>query len=91
MVCHNHGFIRSPNSKVGSFEIAKIKIAKIISHTLTSKSRKFSSAKISRYTVIDFNHTSWIAVVTPNEHPKSVSNWCVIEVSGGVFVFSLGC
>ena len=51
VVCHNHRFIRSPNSKVGSFEIAKIKIAKIISHTFTSKSRKFSSAKISRYTV----------------------------------------
>ena len=39
------------NSKVGSFEIAKIKIVKIISHTFTLKSRKFSSAKISRYTV----------------------------------------
>ena len=39
------------NSKVGSFKIAKIKIAKIISHTITFKSRKFSSAKISRYTV----------------------------------------
>ena len=40
------------NSKVDSFEIAKIKIAKIISHTFTFKSRKFSSAKISRYTVL---------------------------------------
>ena len=40
------------NSKVGSFEIAKIKIAKIISSNFTFKSRKFSSAKISRYTVI---------------------------------------
>ena len=39
------------NSKVGSFEFAKIKIAKIISNTFTIKSRKFSSAKISRYTV----------------------------------------
>ena len=39
------------NSKVGSFEIAKIKISKIISHTFTFKSQKFSSAKISRYTV----------------------------------------
>ena len=29
LVCHNHPFIRSPYSKVGSFEIAKIKIAKI--------------------------------------------------------------
>ena len=33
------------------FEIAKIKIANIISHTFTFKSRKISSAKISRYTV----------------------------------------
>ena len=40
------------NSKVGPFEIAKIKNAKFISHTFTFKSRKFSSAKISRYTVI---------------------------------------
>ena len=39
------------NSKVCSFEIAKIKIAKIISHTFTFISRTFSSAKISRYTV----------------------------------------
>ena len=38
-------------SKVGSSEIAKIEIAEIISHTFTYKSRKFSSAKFSRYTV----------------------------------------
>ena len=56
VICHNHRFIRSPNSKVGSFEIAKIKIAKIISHTFIFKSRKFSSAKNSRYTVCDINH-----------------------------------
>ena len=42
------------NSKVCSFEIAKIKIAKIISHTFTFISRTFSSAKISRYTVLFF-------------------------------------
>ena len=35
------------NSKVGSFEIAKIKIVKIISHTFTIKSRKFPA--IRRY------------------------------------------
>ena len=40
------------NSKVGSFEIAKIKILKIISHSFTFISRKFLSAKISRYTVL---------------------------------------
>ena len=45
------------HSKVGSFEIAKITIAKIISHTFTFKSRKFSSAKISRHTVSKSNKT----------------------------------
>ena len=34
-----------------------------------------------------FNHTSWMAVVTPTDHPKSVHNRCVIEVFCGVFVF----
>ena len=44
-----------------------------------------------------FNHTSWVAVATPTDRPKSVCNRCVIEVFGGVFVltfcfleFSLG-
>ena len=54
VVCHSHCFIWSPNSKVGSFEIAKIKIAKIILHTLTLKLQKFPSTKISRYTVFTF-------------------------------------
>ena len=36
-----------------------------------------------------FNHTSWVAIVTPNERPKSVRNRCVIEVFGGVFVVTL--
>ena len=26
------------------------------------------------------NHTSWVAVVTPTERPKSVRNRCVIEL-----------
>ena len=26
------------------------------------------------------NHTSWVAVVTPTDHPKSVRNRCVIEL-----------
>ena len=43
------------NSKVGSFEIVKIKITKIISHNFTLKSWKFSSANISRFTVLDFS------------------------------------
>ena len=31
-----------------------------------------------------FNHTSWVAIVTPTGRPKSVRNRCVIEVFGGV-------
>ena len=27
-----------------------------------------------------FNHTSWVAVVTPTNRPKAVRNLCVIEV-----------
>ena len=37
-----------------------------------------------------FNHTSWVAIVTPADRPKSVRNRCVIEVFGGVLcVFTL--
>ena len=35
------------------------------------------------------NHTSWVAVVTPTDRPKSVRNRCVIELFCGVFVLSL--
>ena len=30
------------------------------------------------------NHTSWVAIATPADRPKSVRNRCVIEVFGGV-------
>ena len=30
------------------------------------------------------NHTSWVAVVTPTDRPKSVRNRCVIELFGDV-------
>ena len=36
-----------------------------------------------------FNHSSWVAIVTPTDRPKSVRNRYVIEVFGGVFVLSL--
>ena len=36
-----------------------------------------------------FSQTSWVAVVTSNDRPKSVHNRCVIEIFGGVFVLSL--
>ena len=35
-----------------------------------------------------FNHTSWVAIVTPTDRPKSVRNGCEIEVFDGVFVLS---
>ena len=35
-----------------------------------------------------FNYTSWVAIVTPTDRPKSVRNRCVIEVFGGDFVLS---
>ena len=31
-----------------------------------------------------FDHTSWVAIVTPTDRPKSVRNRCVIQVFGGV-------
>ena len=34
------------------------------------------------------DHTSWVAIVTPTDRPKSVRNRCVIEVFVGVFVLS---
>ena len=34
--------------------------------------------------VNQFNHTSWVAIVTATDRPKSVRNRCVIEVFGGV-------
>ena len=36
-----------------------------------------------------FNHTSWVAVATPTDRQKSVRNFCVIDVFGGVFVLSV--
>ena len=32
------------------------------------------------------NHTSWVAVVTPTDHPKSVRNRCLIELFVALFV-----
>ena len=39
------------------------------------------SGKVGRKPV---NHTSWVAVVTPTDRPKSVRNRCVIELFCGV-------
>ena len=35
------------------------------------------------------NHTSWVAVVTPTDRPKSVRNCCLIELFVALFVLSL--
>ena len=35
------------------------------------------------------NHTSWVAVVTPTDRPKSVRNRCLIELFLALFVLSL--
>ena len=40
------------------------------------------------YSVNQFNHTSWVAVVTPTDRPKSVRTRCVIEVFVAFFVLS---
>ena len=66
------------NSKVGSFKIAKIKIVKIISHTFTLKSRKFSSAKISRYTVcpLDLDLCPLISKIN-RVHPLTMANMSI--------------
>ena len=34
--------------------------------------------------VIQVNHTSWVALVTPTDRPKSVRNRCLIERFCGV-------
>ena len=35
------------------------------------------------------NHTSWVAVVTQTDRPKSVRNRCIIELFVALFVLSL--
>ena len=35
------------------------------------------------------NHTSWVAVVTPTDRPKSVRNRCVIELFVALYMLSL--
>ena len=44
--------------------------------TLTLKRAYFSRKPV--------NHTSWVAVVTPTDRPKSVRNRCLIELFCGV-------
>ena len=39
---------------------------------------------VGRWARKPVNHTSWVAVVTPTDRPKSVRNRCVIELFCGV-------
>ena len=47
------------------------------------------AGSVKVWPVNQVNHTSWLAVVTPTDRPKSVRNRCVIELFVALFVFSL--
>ena len=47
------------------------------------------SGKVGPVNQVTSNHTSWVAIVTPTDRPKSVRNLCVIELFVALFVFSL--
>ena len=44
---------------------------------------------VGRWARKPVNHTSWVAVVTPTDSPKSVRNRCLIELFVALFVLSL--
>ena len=44
---------------------------------------------VGRWAHKPLNHTSWVAVVTPTDRPKSVRNRCLIERFLTLFVLSL--
>ena len=44
---------------------------------------------VGRWVRKPINHTSWVAVVTPTDRPKSVRNRCIIELFVALFVLSL--
>ena len=44
---------------------------------------------VGRWTRKPVNHTSWVAVVTPTDRPKSVRNRCLIDLFVALFVLSL--
>ena len=35
-----------------------------------------------------FSHTTWVAIITPTDLPKSAHNRCLVEDFSGVFVLS---
>ena len=44
---------------------------------------------VGRWARKPVNHTSWVALVTPTDRPKSVLNRCLIELFVAFFVLSL--
>ena len=50
----------------------------------------FKIRQINQELTLGFNHTSYMAFVTPNDRPRSVPNRCVIEVFGCIFVLPIG-
>ena len=44
---------------------------------------------VGRWARKPVNHTSWVAVATPTDRPKSVHNRCLIELFVALFMFSL--
>ena len=44
---------------------------------------------VGRWARKPVNHTSWVAVVTPTDCPKSVRNCCLIELFVALFMLSL--
>ena len=46
--------------------------------------KDYMGVLVGRWARKPVNHTSWVAVVTPTDRPKSVRNYCVIELFCGV-------
>ena len=44
---------------------------------------------VGRWTRKAVNHTSWVAVATPTDRPKSIRNCCLIELFVALSVLSL--
>ena len=44
---------------------------------------------VGRWARKPVNHTSWVALFTPTDRPKSVRNRCLIELFEALFVLSL--
>ena len=44
---------------------------------------------VERWARKPVNHTSWVAVVTPTDRPKSFHNRCLIELFVALFMLSL--